>query len=802
MDLLGSPSTVGVLNELIAKFRATESELAGSSTALDDGSAKHARPLVPILNVLAILKAGGSFMPLDPDDPTLRKEMLIVDTDAKSGLLNSFGLVTQWHLLLNRSTLPNLANQYADRTVPKIPPQALSQQSTSISRKRRNQFDLLVERRVARKAGAPKLPEARSTGNGTAWEGVREPQRDTPEPGPSTPSTSKRRSVEPHGSSLLSLGNEQPIPRLRPEPPPSSTIDATEKKMIEAREELSKLALRFRDRFPRSPLGPKSPGTRINGEGSHPFDESTHPFDETTHPFDETMHPFDETTRFLDDSQTQTQETHPFDEDFHTQSQETHPFDESTQGPPDSMLDGMFDRRRQRNLPRLPRADSSRTGPGFLNHQYHLRSKSAANDDPFSSPVGLRLSSPHPPIDATIPDDEQQSSLASLTTSQSGLDATIRSRQVRREAVQDRNLRSHDLELSSSSKSLKPATSTALRKVETSFQTREEEDMEGVEESQTYDIEHDLHDDDREQRRNSRRPSFGSSTSTASPAVGIMARPLGLGFAPSEMDVYLGIQVACEKIAKTHRFQSDVVFRVYQEVKDLCKAEEIVIGMKRAVEKDAVERIMKVREKTERMRLSERSGEGSSYWDRDGGQSQTHRRSYDMRDEEDEDEDQENPRDCSSFMSTTLFFDKLWKMWTELIMWESRGIRSPVVTHSKKPLLPLPQLASTMLSCPAEGCTFRAKSDRALTTHIGKCKKAAAGLASIAEEIGQHEAEGHRQPKRRRILSPEHPEVMVDVEETAYVDCEIWHRGQHPPGQGKETSFTNTPSFTNPSGRT
>jgi hypothetical protein len=78
-----------------------------------------------------------------------------------------------------------------------------------------------------------------------------------------------------------------------------------------------------------------------------------------------------------------------------------------------------------------------------------------------------------------------------------------------------------------------------------------------------------------------------------------------------------------------------------------------------------------------------------------------------------------------------------------------------------------------MLSCPAEGCTFRAKTDRALTTHIGKCKKAAAGLASIAEEIEQHEAEGHRQPKRRRILSPEHPEVMVDVEETAYVDCEV-----------------------------
>jgi hypothetical protein len=91
---------------------------------------------------------------------------------------------------------------------------------------------------------------------------------------------------------------------------------------------------------------------------------------------------------------------------------------------------------------------------------------------------------------------------------------------------------------------------------------------------------------------------FRGLRSTVSSAVGIMAGPLGLGFTPSELDAYLGIQVACEKIAKTHGFQSDAVFRVYQEVKDLRKAEEIVIGMKRAAEKDAIERIMKVREKT------------------------------------------------------------------------------------------------------------------------------------------------------------------------------------------------------------
>jgi hypothetical protein len=78
--------------------------------------------------------------------------------------------------------------------------------------------------------------------------------------------------------------------------------------------------------------------------------------------------------------------------------------------------------------------------------------------------------------------------------------------------------------------------------------------------------------------------------------MGIMTGPLSLGFTPSEADAYLGIQVACEKIARMHGFQSAAVFRVYQEVKDLRKAEEIVIGMKLAAEKDAIERIMKVRE--------------------------------------------------------------------------------------------------------------------------------------------------------------------------------------------------------------
>lgn len=142
------------------------------------------------------------------------------------------------------------------------------------------------------------------------------------------------------------------------------------------------------------------------------------------------------------------------------------------------------------------------------------------------------------------------------------------------------------------------------------------------------------------QDRNTSNNSFSSrtsSTSTTSPAMGIMAGPLSLGFTPSEMDAYLGIQAACEKIAKTHGFQSDAVIRVYQEVKDLRKAEEIVIGMKRAAEKDAIERIMKAREKTERRRVSERSVESSSH--RDRGHSRASGWSYEVGDEDEEEDD-------------------------------------------------------------------------------------------------------------------------------------------------------------------
>ena len=65
-----------------------------------------------------------------------------------------------------------------------------------------------------------------------------------------------------------------------------------------------------------------------------------------------------------------------------------------------------------------------------------------------------------------------------------------------------------------------------------------------------------------------------------------------------------------------------------------------------------------------------------------------------------------------------------------------------------------------MLRCPGEGCKFTTKSDRAHTSHVGKCQKAKAGLALVAGEVEQ------RQAKRQRILSPEHPEPDLDSEES------------------------------------
>ena len=249
--------------------------------------------------------------------------------------------------------LPVVPKRLWKRTVPKIVESAFGRneqsspvRSSQIRADSSPGFDLLVERRAARKAGASKPLEVRTTREDMNWEELQKLQRNTPEPGPSSPSTSKRGSVEPRGSSPFILSNGPLTPRSRLRPVPSNPIDATERKMIEAREELSRVTLRFRARLPRSPLGSGPPDTGIDDGETHPFDETTHPFDETTHPFDETTHPFDETTHPFDDPQTQIQGVHPFDEDSCIPSQETHPFDEDTQQPPDNIVDDQNQRRR------------------------------------------------------------------------------------------------------------------------------------------------------------------------------------------------------------------------------------------------------------------------------------------------------------------------------------------------------------------------------------------------------------------------------------------------------------------------
>jgi len=78
-----------------------------------------------------------------------------------------------------------------------------------------------------------------------------------------------------------------------------------------------------------------------------------------------------------------------------------------------------------------------------------------------------------------------------------------------------------------------------------------------------------------------------------------------------------------------------------------------------------------------------------------------------------------------------------------------------------------------MLSCPAEGCGFKTKSDRALAVHLGKCKRAATGLASVADDAERHEADRRRAKRRRITESPEHLEVTSEVEEPMDIDLEV-----------------------------
>ena len=69
-----------------------------------------------------------------------------------------------------------------------------------------------------------------------------------------------------------------------------------------------------------------------------------------------------------------------------------------------------------------------------------------------------------------------------------------------------------------------------------------------------------------------------------------------------------------------------------------------------------------------------------------------------------------------------------------------------------------------MPTCPAKGCGFKAKTDRSLSLHLQKCKKAAAGLALVGEEVEQHDAD-YRQAKRRKVSSLEQLEVVPEAED-------------------------------------
>jgi hypothetical protein len=77
-----------------------------------------------------------------------------------------------------------------------------------------------------------------------------------------------------------------------------------------------------------------------------------------------------------------------------------------------------------------------------------------------------------------------------------------------------------------------------------------------------------------------------------------------------------------------------------------------------------------------------------------------------------------------------------------------------------------------MHRCPGEGCDFKVKDDRSLGVHLRTCRKAAVGLTLVSEEIQQREVE-RREAKRRRILSPEHPEAPPRFEDPMDIDLKV-----------------------------
>ena len=58
----------------------------------------------------------------------------------------------------------------------------------------------------------------------------------------------------------------------------------------------------------------------------------------------------------------------------------------------------------------------------------------------------------------------------------------------------------------------------------------------------------------------------------------------------------------------------------------------------------------------------------------------------------------------------------------------------------REALVSLPKSITIMHTCPAEGCEFRVKTDRGLSAHVRQCSRTTIGLASVAEQFEQHEA--------------------------------------------------------------
>ena len=69
------------------------------------------RGILQVLAILATLKAGGAFLPLDPDDPPLRKAMLIVDTNANI-LLTTYSQRRDFHEALASKVIVSNAFEY------------------------------------------------------------------------------------------------------------------------------------------------------------------------------------------------------------------------------------------------------------------------------------------------------------------------------------------------------------------------------------------------------------------------------------------------------------------------------------------------------------------------------------------------------------------------------------------------------------------------------------------------------------------------------------------------------------------